>query len=355
MFQIKPDRPDEDTARRIAARFDALLKPIDGLGDFEKIIARIGAIRRCEMPDLDKKALVILCADNGVTEEGVSQTGSDVTEKVARMMGKSQSTAGVMLSAYHADTVVVDVGMASEVPIEGVLDRKVASGTKNIAREAAMDEKECLRAIETGIALARDLRNDYGILAAGEMGIGNTTTSTALLCALTGTDPLLITGKGAGGTDRMLEKKRMVIQKALARTMRETGGVQDMKERAFSCLRHLGGFDIAAMAGLFIGGALSHVPVVIDGLISACAALAASCMVPGTEEYMIASHSGREKGTGIALEYLGLKPVIHADLSLGEGTGAIMLFPLIDMVYAVYRNSPSFGDAGMEAYTRNNA
>ena len=350
LLEIKIKEPDEDIRKAVKKRFDSVCKPIDGLGDIEDIIADIGAVKQDADLSLSDKALIIVCADNGVVKEGVSQTDESVTSKVAYLMGQKRSVAGVMLSAYKCDSIVYDVGMKSD-----------ANGTKNMAKEAAMSYEECLKAINTGIDIVRDAKDKYDILATGEMGIGNTTTSTALICALLNEDCRSIVGKGAGLSDERLKRKIDVIERSVKRALFETenAGIKayddemQTRECAFEMLRQLGGFDIAAMAGIFAGGAIYHVPVVIDGLISAAAALAASVIFPGSENYMIASHTGKERGTALVLEKLNKKAVIDASMALGEGTGAIMLFPILDMALNVYKEGPFFSDAKMDAYERN--
>ena len=361
LFEINIKEPDKDIFKAVKKRFDSVCKPIDGLGDIEDIIADIGAAKIRTDFSLNDKALVIVCADNGVVKEGVSQTDESVTSKVAYLMGQKRSVAGVMLSAYKCDSLVYDVGMKSDEKYEGVINKKVANGTKNMTKEAAMSSDECLKAIKTGIDIVRDAKDKYDILATGEMGIGNTTTSTALICALLNEDCGSIVGKGAGLSDERLKRKTDVIERSVKRALFETENVgikssddrMQNREFAFEMLRQLGGFDIAAMAGIFIGGAIYHVPVVIDGLISAAAALAASLIVPGSDRYMIASHTGKERGTALVLDKLNKKAVIDASMALGEGTGAIMLFPLLDMALNVYKNGPFFSDAKMDAYERN--
>ena len=214
-----------------------------------------------------------------------------------------------------------------------------------------MTTEEALNAIEAGIECVKELKDKgYGITATGEMGIGNTTTSTALMCALTGVSPEEYTGRGSGLTDEGLKRKLQVIKEGLARYAGK--GRADSPEEAFEVLCCLGGLDIAALAGVFIGGALYGMPVVVDGLISAAAALAAERIVPGCREYMLASHAGREKGAGLILDELSLRPVIHADLALGEGTGAVMLFPLLDMACALYSDGTAFEETSIEKYER---
>ncbi|MCR5356379.1 MAG: nicotinate-nucleotide--dimethylbenzimidazole phosphoribosyltransferase, partial [Lachnospiraceae bacterium] len=302
-------------------------------------------------PDITKKALVIMCADNGVVSEGVSQTDKSVTASVAELMGKNRSTVGVMLKDYPALIMPIDVGIDSDKKIEGVSDKKVSCGTGNIEKEAAMTKEQCLKAISTGIEAVWDCKDKgVGLIATGEMGIGNTTTSTALFCALTGKEAGTVVGKGAGLTDEGLKIKTKVIEDAL-KLHGLTGKTTDPKG-VLSALASVGGLDIAALCGVFIGAAIYHIPAVIDGAISAVAALAAAYMVSGCEGYMIASHKGREKITGEVLDLLGLKGVIDADMALGEGTGAVLMFPMLDMVMSVYINGTRFGDTMIGQYER---
>ena len=345
----EPDRGIYDAAKR---RFDRFAKPIDGLGDAENLICRIAAIQGKELPDISKKVLVILCADNGVVREGVSQTDQSVTAAVASLMAEGRSSVGAMTRAYPLDILPVDIGIDSDVPVPGILNCRIARGTGNIVREPAMTEGECLQAIETGIGLARECADKgYGLIATGEMGIGNTTTSTAVFCALTGEEPEQVTGRGAGLTDEGLARKIDTIRRAL--TFHGWYGKEaEDPEEAPEVLRRLGGLDLAGLAGLYIGGARYRIPVVIAGFISAVAALLAERILPGTAAFMIASHTGRERGTARALEQLDLKPLIDADLALGEGTGAVLLLPMLDMAMSLYCHGVSFEETQITAYER---
>ncbi|MBQ3791034.1 MAG: nicotinate-nucleotide--dimethylbenzimidazole phosphoribosyltransferase [Lachnospiraceae bacterium] len=352
--QLEIRRPDPSV--RIAAKehWDRIVKPIDGLGDLEELICRIAAIHGTLLPDLSRKILLVLCADNGIVEEGVSQTGKSVTYDVAAMLGQRRSSVGVMTKDYELDILPVDIGIDSDIVPEGVADRKIARGTENFIKGPAMTVDQCLRAIETGIELVRDcVREGYSLIATGEMGIGNTTTSTALLCALTGIEPAEVVGRGAGLTKEGLERKRQVIEKGLKLRFAD-GSDPDLPEdeRTLLAMAEVGGLDIAGLAGIFIGGARYGVPVVIDGLISAVAALAAEQLKHGCREYMIASHNGREKGVGEILKRLDLKAILQADLALGEGSGAVLLFPLLDMALSLYLNGMVFEDTGITRYER---
>ncbi len=360
LLELDIDKPDGGVYASSKAVFDSIAKPVDGFGEFEDMICRIAAISGDIRPDISKKALVIMIADNGVVAEGVSQTDSSVTAAVASLMGKGMSTVGVMTSGLDYRIMAVDVGIDSDERIPGIIDRKVRRGTGNIAVENAMSPEECITAINVGIDMVRDcMDKGIGIIATGEMGIGNTTTATALLCALTGMDPKDVTGKGAGLSDEGLKIKTDVIIKSLNRYKADEycfcdlpTGPSEQKLHALSSLASLGGLDIAALAGVFIGGAMFHIPVVIDGLISAVAALTAELIVPGCRDYMTASHKGRERGESEALARLGLRPVIDAGMALGEGTGAVMLYPVIDMVMSVYNSGTRFENAQISQYER---
>ncbi len=354
LFEIIIDEPDVNAYKNAAARFDSLAKPIDGFGAFEKMICKIASDQRTDRPDISRKGLVIMIADNGVVEEGVSQTTPDVTGSVARLMGKRRSTVGVMTEGYPVDIIPIDVGTDSSGQIPGVIDCKAAHGTKNIAKECAMSEEECLAAVSAGIGAA-DMCKERGIklVATGEMGIGNTTTSSALFCALSQSPATAVAGRGAGLDDEGLQIKTDVIERALRlHKLNNTHENALDREFVFNALKCVGGLDIAALAGLYTGCARNAITVVIDGFISAVAALTAYAWHPEVKGYILASHSGKERGCKGALDMLGLDPVIYADMALGEGTGAVMLFPLLDMVMSVYDNGTVFADTGIRQYER---
>ena len=353
LLLLKPDKCDEALFKKAKKRWDRLAKPLDGLGRLEEVICRIASIQRKEEPDITKKALVIMCADNGVVAEGVSQTDKEVTADVAALMGHDKSSVGIMTASYPIDIITVDVGIDSHDRLEGVVCKKVAYGTGNIRHEAAMSEEQCLEAIFVGIDMIKQCADrEYGMVVTGEMGIGNTTTSTALLCALTGITPKLLTGRGAGLSDEGLKRKIQVIEESLVFHGFEPCGCDISAQRAFDMLRKVGGLDIASIAGMFIGGAIYQIPVVIDGFISAVGALAAQCIVHGCSDYMIASHTGREKGTKEVLNRLGLKAVIDADMALGEGSGAVLMLPMLDMAMALYMHGTDFEETAIDQYQR---
>ena len=292
-----------------------------------------------------------MCADNGIVEEGVSQSGKEITLSVARALSNGISSACTLAKSAGVDVIPVDIGIDTDEKLEGVMDYKIANGTKNFLKEPAMSEEELCRAIETGINITKELSEQgYKLLVTGEMGIGNTTSSTAVIAAALDIDSDEITGRGAGIDDNGLSRKKEVIKKGLEKYRFDE--MIDEKERAFKILQSVGGFDIAGMTGIVIGGAMYHVSIVLDGLISSTAAVIADMLVPGVRDYLIASHAGREKGNLLALDKLGLKPYMNGSMALGEGTGAIMLLPLIDTVCDFYKKAARFEDYNMEEYKR---
>ena len=349
---ISTDAFDKNTYEEILRRWDRIAKPLGSLGRFEEMTARIGAVQGTADLDISKRAVIMMCADNGIVEEGISQSGQEVTRSVAEWMGRGESSVCRLAAACKADTIPVDAGINMEGSPQGVAGRKVMMGTRNFRKEPAMTEDECMQAINAGIDTVCECSMEgYRLLAAGEMGIGNTTTSAALASALLGLDVDEVTGRGAGLSDAGLKRKKEIIREALDR-YRPDGADQKSPEYTMEMLAAVGGLDIAGMAGVFIGGAICHIPVVIDGFISSVAALVAERLAPGCRSYMLASHCGREPGMKKVLDELGLEPVIDAGLALGEGTGAVMLFPLLDAALALYRDGLVFDDTEVEQYER---
>lgn len=324
--------------------WNKIAKPLNGLGKFEDIICKIGAIREDLSAPVEKKCAVIFCADNGVICEGVSQTDESITVLVADNLAKGIANVNVMGAISNTKVFSVDIGMKDDASCEDVLDFKIRRGTGNIAVEPAMSESECKRAILSGIIMAGYVKElGYDLIASGEMGIGNTTTSSAIASILLDEEVSNVTGKGAGLSDQGLVKKIEVINRAIQNS-------SPKKCDSIDIISKIGGFDIAAMTGLFLGGAIYRIPVVIDGLISSVAAVLASMIKPEVKGYMIASHCGKEPACKKLLELLELDAIICADLALGEGTGAVCAFPLIDIAHNVYSQNITFEDINMEAY-----
>ena len=362
LFSLKSATIDEHIAKSVKDRWDNISKPLDGLGEWEGLLVQImGILGQTDITRL-KKATVIMCADNGVVSEGISQCGQENTFLVAALLGRGQSSASTLSGYAHSDVYTVDVGINSEQSIEGVRDCKIRSGTRDFAVERAMTEDECIRAVGVGMNIVSELKDaGYHLIATGEMGIGNTTTATALLCALTGLDPDVVTGRGSGLSDEGLERKKNVIKNSLHKygldkdkSSKMVGNISlhKIKQNALNALCSVGGLDIAAMMGMYLGGAVYGLPIIIDGLISAVAALCAYEIMPECRDYMIPSHSGREAGVQIVLDRLGFTAFINGNMALGEGTGAIMLMPLIDMVLDYWNTAAVFADGNITNYER---
>lgn len=337
-------KSDEEAMARAAARWNRVAKPLHSLGLLEDALIRIAGITGSEKMDLAQKAVLVLCADNGVVCEGVTQTGSEVTAIVAENFTTGNASVCRMAQIAGARVVPVDIGIGRPMRCPGLLDRRVRSGTGNIAREPAMTREEAERAICVGIDLvAEEAARGTRVIATGEMGIGNTTTSSALASVLLGLEPEAVTGRGAGLSSDGLRAKVSVIRRALALH-------QPDPSDPVGALAAVGGLDIAGLAGVFLGGAISHIPIVIDGVIAAVAALVAARIEPRAVAYMLASHVSAEPAGQLLLDALGLAPVITAGMCLGEGTGAVALFPLLDMAAAVYREMTTFDENDIAQY-----
>lgn len=334
---------DESAMTEAKRRWDNVAKPLGSLGLLEDAIIRIAGINGNADVCLSKRAVLVLCADNGVVREGVTQTGQEITGLVAASIRQGGSSVCRMAAAANADVFPVDMGMVEPVP--GVSGPRIAAGTQNIAEGPAMTREQAVCALKAGMALAREYKEKgYHVLLTGEMGIGNTSTSSALCAALLHLPVEEVTGRGAGLSDAGLVRKISVLKRALATNASE------LKD-PLGALSSLGGFDIAGMAGIFLGGALYRMPVMIDGFISAISALVAAKLCPRAVCAMLPSHVSAEPAGRAVLAALSLKPLICAEMRLGEGTGAVTALPLLDMALAVYTSSASFAHIGMEGYT----
>ena len=343
---------DNNAMKQAEKHWDGIAKPLHGLGMFEDMIVQIAGIQGNADVSIDKKAVVVMCADNGIVEEGVTQTGQEVTAVVSCNMADGISSVCRMADCVNAKVIPVNIGIAQDLPgsliktedYKGLVNRKVMPGTKNFLKEPAMTKQQLIKAVKAGIEQVKCCKDDgYNILATGEMGIGNTTTSAALACILLDMNPGEVTGRGAGLSDEGLLKKTEVIRKA-----KEMYGIY--KNDPLELLRCIGGLDVAGLTGVYIGGAVYRLPVVVDGVISAVAALIAVRLCPVVKDYILVSHQGKEPAIKALLAELDKKAVIHAELALGEGTGAVMLFPLLDMAMQVYKENTTFDDIQITAY-----
>ena len=342
---IKKIQPlDEEALEYTRARWNTLGKPLHSLGRLEEMVTQFAGIYRDKNPHLRKKAVIVMAADNGVVAEGVTQTGQEVTKTVTENMTKHNATICIMSSMSGADVYPVDIGIATDCDNPGVLPRKIKYGTDNMAKGPAMSREEAVKAIEVGISMVADLKEKgYNVLATGEMGIGNTTTSSAVYSVLLDQSVEKVTGKGAGLTNKDLEHKIEVIRQSIALNKVNADDPLDV-------LAKVGGLDIAGMAGCYIGGAALNIPVFIDGFISSVAALIAIRLVPECAPYLFPSHCSNEPAGRMILDAIGKQPYILANMCLGEGSGAVMGFTIADYAFKAYWELPSFEQTNFGTY-----
>ena len=342
LTQIGP----EHTAAREAARrhWNDCAKPLGGLGLLETALEDIAALTGSADVDLRERAVLVLCADNGVVAQGVTQSPSSVTAVVAENLALGRTSVCRMAAVADCRVVPVDMGVLDFPETAGVLSRRIGNGTADMTQGPAMTRAQAEQAVLTGVDLVREQQaRGVRLLATGEMGIGNTTTSSAVASVLLDRPAEEMTGRGAGLSDEGLARKIAAIRKALEVNRPDPADVLDV-------LSKVGGFDLAGLCGVFLGGALYGVPVLIDGFISAVAALCALRLCPLAGKAMLASHVSAEPAGALVLEALGKRPLITAGMHLGEGTGAVAAIPLLDMACAVYHGCYTFHDGGIEAY-----
>lgn len=333
---------DSRAALAAKARLDSLAKPPESLGKLEALAIKLAAISGGYNISANKRALLVFCADNGVVEEGVSSAPDTVTLMQTMNLARGLTGAGTLARFVNADTFVYDVGVKYAVSEPLVINEKIAYGTKNIAKGPAMTSQEAYRALLCGANAAIKAKElGYNVIGIGEMGIGNTTTSSAVLAALTDIDSDTLAGRGGGLTDAAFENKKRVIKKALAANEPNGNDPVDV-------IQKVGGLDIAAMTGAYIGAAAKRLPVVIDGFIGAVSALAAKRLCPASAEYMIPSHISCERGYSYAMRELGLSPMLDMDMRLGEGSGCTLAFMLLDAAAEVFNNMATFAQAQID-------
>lgn len=334
---------DQEAMVRCKAHWDSIGKPLYSLGKLETETARIAGMTGDSNVVLDKKALVIMCADHGVLEEGVSQSPVEVTAIVAENFMTMQASASIMARQASVDVFPVDIAVAQDTRI---INRKIAYGTNNMAKGPAMTRAQAIQGIETGIRMVEVLKqNGYQIVCTGEMGVGNTTATSAMAAVMLGAPVETVTGRGSGLTDQGLEKKIQVIRNVLAFHEKEMN-----PEDPIDVLSRVGGYEIAGMAGLYIGGAACGLPVVVDGVISAVAALLAVRIDARVRDYIMPSHVSKEPAGQMLLDALGMTPFLTCGMHLGEGSGGVMLMPALDLALAVYHSMGTFEDIHIDAY-----
>lgn len=345
MEQIQKITPPSEQARAEAkARWMACAHPLGSLGLLETMVEDMAALLETPEIDIQQKEVLVFCADHGVVAQGVSQSDSSVTTAIVHGLAAGRTAVCKMAERAGCRVIPVDMGVRDLPPTEGVLSRRVGNGTGDFTLGPAMTREQAALAIRYGMELAEERKNQgTGLLATGEAGIGNTTASTAMACVWTGLPPEKLTGRGAGLSDEGLRRKISAVQKALEVNRPEANDPLDV-------LSKVGGFDIAAMCGAFLGGARYGVPVLADGFISSVAALCALRLCPAAEKAVFASHVSAEPAGKLMLELLGKKTLLSAGMRLGEGTGAVAVMPLLDMALSVYRDSYTFAECGIEAY-----
>ncbi len=333
-----------EAMRKAKLRLDNLTKPIGSLGKLEDIAVRLAGITGNVFPCVDKKCIIIMCADNGVVEEGVSSCPKCVTATVTNNFTKGITGVNVLANHANSDIAVVDIGVDADFEYGIIQNKKIRRGTDNISKGPAMERKEAIKAIEVGIdVVSEKVKKGINLFGTGEMGIGNTTTSSAIVAVYYTGNIEDVVGKGAGLTKEAYYNKIGIVKKAIEVNKPETSDPIDV-------LSKVGGFDIAGLTGCYIGAALNRVPIVIDGFISGSAALLASKIEPKVKEYIIPSHTSAEPGMKAILDLLGMESMLTLNMRLGEGTGAALAFHIIDAAVAAYSLMGTFEDAKIEAY-----
>lgn len=335
---------DKKAMEKTQHRLDNIIKPLDSLGLLERHLVQIAGITGSARFDLAKKAVVVFCADNGVVAQNITQSGQEVTAIVAENLTTNDTCVCAMARVVGADVIPVDIGIAREMNVSGLLNRKIALGTEDFTQRPAMTREQAVAALEVGINTAVDLQSQgYKMLATGEMGIGNTTSAAAMAAAFIGRPAEDVTGRGAGLSTEGLERKTAVVKRGLELHSPNPDDAVDV-------ISKVGGYDIAGMAGLCIGGAVCGMPIILDGVISCVAALAACRISKEVRGFILPSHTSAEPAGGLIIKELDMRPPLEADMRLGEGTGAVATFPLYDMIAEVYARMVNFDDENMQAY-----
>ena len=315
-----------------------LAKPPGSLGRLEEISIQLAGITGRVHNALNKKQLLVFAADNGVVAEGVSSAPQSVTKQQTINLMRGKTGAAVLAKHFGCGLTVCDVGVNADIYESTVLNRKIAYGTQNICTGPAMTREQTLQAILTGAEIARTV--DADVIGVGEMGIGNTTTSSAVLAVLLGADVEAVTGRGGGITEESFRKKKAVIRTAIEVNRPD-------RDDLVGVLSKVGGFDLAAMCGAFLGAAAARRPAVIDGLISAAAALCAVRLCPNVHGYLVPSHASFEIGYRLAMEAMDLRPLFDLGMRLGEGSGCPLAFQVLDAACAVINDMATFDEAGI--------
>lgn len=333
---------DKEAMDKAKLRMDSLIKPPGSLGRLEDLVVQLAGITGELYPRVDKKSVIVMAADHGVYEEGVAVFPQAVT--IIQTCNFPKGVTGVCAIAKQvgADVMPVDIGVKGEISESGIINEKIKHGTNNMAKGPAMTREEAIKSIEVGIKIANEeINKGKNILATGEMGICNTTPSAAIVSVIGGYDPIEVTGVGANFPEKRLDFKAGVIKKAIEINKPDPNDGIDV-------LSKVGGLEIGGMAGVMLAGAARRVPVVVDGFISTAAALIACTIEPKIKDYLIPSHSSIEKGAIKASKLLGLEPMLNMNMRLGEGSGAVLAFNIIEAATYVNNEMITFEEAGIE-------
>lgn len=333
---------DQEMLVKARERVDSLIKPPKSLGKLEDIAVQLSGITKELFPAVNQKVMIVMAADHGVYEEGVTSNPQEVTIEQTLNIAKGITGVGTIAKVSGAKIVAVDIGIKEDIPSDaGVIIRKIKKGTDNMAKGPAMTREEAIKALEVGIEIAtKEIQQGANLLGTGEMGISNTTPSTAILSVLANCDPKEITGRGAGLGKGGLGHKIEVIRNAITINQPNSADGIDV-------LAKVGGLEIGGMAGVMLAAAANRVPVVVDGLISTASALIATTIEPKVKDYLITSHATDEPGGKKASELLGKEPMLKMNMCLGEGSGAALAFPIIEAACSMMKNMPTFEDVGM--------
>ena len=332
---------DEHAISAARARQDILTKPAGSLGTLEEISTKVAGITGNAMPKMKDKVIITMAGDHGVTDDGVSAYPKEVTAQMVYNFLNDGAAINVLARHAGARVVIVDMGVAVDFTHERLVSKKIAYGTANMAKGPAMSYEDAVRSIEAGIEVFEsEAKKGVDIVGVGDMGIGNTTSSSAIVAVITGEAVKKVTGRGTGIDDAGLEKKIAVIEEAIRVN-------KPNNKDAIEVLAKVGGFEIGGMAGVILAAASHSVPVVIDGFISGTAALVAYGIAPAVKDYMIAAHRSVERGHSVTLDYIGLKPLLDLDMRLGEGTGAALGISIVDAACKILGEMATFEDAGV--------
>jgi nicotinate-nucleotide--dimethylbenzimidazole phosphoribosyltransferase len=336
-----PQSAPAGIAEAVRERWNSLTKPRGSLGRLEQSVLRLAEIQGNAMPVMDRRAMYVFCGDHGITAEGVSLYPSVVTREMVKNFLAGGAAINVLCRQFNIEPLIVDTGVLGQ-NIAGTLDRRAGEGTRNFLNEAAMSKAQAVQAIENGIRLAQDAAVRFNIAGVGEMGIGNSTSASALLCAFTGISVEQAVGSGTGLDAAGLQHKQAVLTAALARV-----DLKRIGDDPLAIAAEFGGFEILTMAGFFLGAAGKHLPVVVDGFISASAFLIAQALCPRIGNYLLFAHRSAEKGHAALLSLLSVTPLLDLEMRLGEGTGAALAIGLLASALALYREMATFAQASV--------